>query len=318
MKHPVDQAIIRTIVWFDLFDFPLLPLEVGRLLYGGPAHVTSEQVFTRLEQSPYLQRHLETTDGFYHRRGRGSIVAIRNQRYATTKRHREQWRFRLALNLLRCAPFVRFVALGNSAAYGNARASSDLDLFIVVQDGSLYTARWFITALFQAIGIRRHDRRVAGRACLSFYVTETGAALSPLLLPGQDPYFTFWAGLLWPLFDAGGQAQVKRLNNWLGAIFPTELFVWSWSPDLLTDSRVSRFIRTSLEYILSAPRAHTWLERISERVQQWKMKRHPCARARQPNASVVISSTVLKFHEDDRRHELRRRFFSQLRRYGAV
>ena len=318
MHQNLDRAILRTIIWFDLFDFPLLPSEVGRLLYQSPRHVTLARIFEHLQNSPYLRRHVQETRGFYHLRGRAAIIATRQQRYHTTKRHRSNIRFRLALWLARCVPFVRFIAVGNSAAYGNAKLESDLDLFIVVKDGSLYLTRLWITAVFQLLGIRRHGTNIAGRACLSFYVTEKGAALETMFLPGKDPYFSFWGALLWPLFDAGGLEQVKQSNHWLRNVFPHDLATAPWSQEMVADSWLSQRIRNGLETMLSYPRTHRTLESVCQTVQHWKMKHHPCARSRKPNASIIVSPTVLKFHEDDRRHELRQKFSLHLRRYRCV
>src|SRR2546427_10063583 len=75
----VEQAVLRTVAYADVFDYPLHALEVHRYLHGIAA--TVEATEAALAKCSALSRR----DGFYTLRGRESLVAVRNRRAPGTE-----------------------------------------------------------------------------------------------------------------------------------------------------------------------------------------------------------------------------------------
>jgi len=98
---------------------------------------------------------------------------------------------------------VRFVALANTTALGDARDEGDLDFFVVVQDGTLWSTRLFLGGVFKLLGMLPSDGRTRDTVCLSYFITDKSLDLSRHLLDGDDPYYRYWFLSLLPLFDDG-------------------------------------------------------------------------------------------------------------------
>ncbi|TSC76269.1 MAG: hypothetical protein G01um101431_890 [Parcubacteria group bacterium Gr01-1014_31] len=293
-------AVLRTLAYFDVFDYPLTALEVQRWLWRKRASASEVvQVLQQLEQARRLQR----VHGYYHLPGRSAAVAARWQRYLDA-----ELKFRRALRAagwLRWLPAVRLVAVCNNAAYGNAKTESDIDLFIVVAPGRLWLTRLAVTVIMQLLGLRRHGGRIANRCCLSFYVTANAADLSRFSLAPDDPYLVYWLATLAVIYARAGEAEsFWHANAWVKEWLP------NGQPRLLS---ARRSVPAPQHWLL--PEGSAGLEYIARRLQRAKMATRE--RARASRLGVVISDDVLKFHEEDRRTAYRQQWEERCQAQGV-
>src|SRR3989338_6543101 len=123
----LKSAILATLVYFDILNFPLTLEEIEFYLYGWSAPKEAiENEISRIDG-------IECAGGFYCLRGRGEIIKERKTRQSqSAKLWKRALRFRF---LLQICPFVRTLAVCNSLAYGNATSESDIDLFVVTKNG---------------------------------------------------------------------------------------------------------------------------------------------------------------------------------------
>lgn len=94
--------------------------------------------------------------------------------------------------LVRCAPFVRKICLTGSMATSQAARASDIDFFIQVRPGRIWTARFLSTLLVFLTGHKRSANKVAGRVCLNWYATFDGPQKTGrrhTILAGQSNVF---------------------------------------------------------------------------------------------------------------------------------
>jgi predicted nucleotidyltransferase len=91
-----------------------------------------------------------------------------------TKQHEQT--IHKAISLIKMVPFTRRVILTGSLAEGRGTEKSDIDFFVQVEDGQLYSTRFFITMLLQLAGIRRTDTDIAGKICLNWFATYDAPA----------------------------------------------------------------------------------------------------------------------------------------------
>ncbi|MDO8559472.1 MAG: hypothetical protein Q7S23_00335 [bacterium] len=293
-------AVLRTLAYFDVFDFPLTALEAQRWLWRQRASVGDvASVLKELERAGRVQR----AHGYFHLPGRPAVVAVRWRRYldAELKFRRAQ----RAARWLRFLPAVRLLAVCNNAAYGNAKAPSDIDLFIVTAPGRLWSTRLAVTAIVQLLGLRRHGRHVANRCCLSFYVTANAGDLSRFSLAPNDPYLVYWLATLALVYARPDEAaSFWRANVWMNEWLP------NWQPRLLS---VRRSVPVPKRWLL--PEGSRGLEQMARRLQRAKM----AARERQhpSRLGVAISDDVLKFHEEDRRSAYRQQWEERCQAQGV-
>lgn len=298
MKEPLSlhQAIITTIRYFDVLDFPLTLPEIESYLYGWSAPKEAiERAISSMQEIAHLH-------DFYVLNDREGIVKKRQVRLAANialHKKAERWAWALAL-----CPFVRMAAVCNTVAYGNANEKSDIDLFVVTADKRLGTARFFMKLLTQLFGLRVHDEYVAGRFCLSFFVTEKALNLEPLAYP-FDPHFAYFVLCMKPLFGKKTYTRFMQQNQeWTGQYFKKQLPI---RLDLFREHPFVRVFQWCLEKILAmfggwSEKFFTrWLEQREERYLK-KYKRIP------GDTSRVINHSVFKFHEHDPRREIAEKF----------
>ena len=136
-----DRSVLLTVIYADLFDFPLTRAEMFDRFIG-QGH-SSEELSASLER--LKKTYLTQEDGHIFLRGRGRLVALRQGR---RERADELWNeaIRYARWMARI-PFVRMVAVSGSLAVDNSNGASDVDLFCVTEARRLWFARLFIVPL---------------------------------------------------------------------------------------------------------------------------------------------------------------------------
>ena len=206
-----------------------------------------------------------------------------------------------AIWILKFLPFIKMIAVCNNLAYQNAKAESDIDFFIITAKNRLYCTRFFITALLSLIGIRRHNQKITNRICLSFYTTEANMDFSNLPIAAEDIYLTFWVSTLWPCYVRENFYQkLLDKNSWLKKYLPNFTPLKIGYRYRVEDGAVNNFIYQAKEFILKGHLGNI-LEKIFKKVQLKKMSQKKKDLAVVGDSKVIISDTMLKFHENDRR-----------------
>jgi len=142
------RAVLSTLLYADLFDYPLTDSEIRRYLIGEAA--ATSRVTALLDGDAGLRRHVDRTGKWAHLTGRSHLANVRRDRAAMSAdlwpiaRHFGAWIARL--------PFVRLVGVTGALAMNNATVGDDIDLFILVQPGRLWLCRLFILAIVRLAG----------------------------------------------------------------------------------------------------------------------------------------------------------------------
>ena len=197
-----DRAILRTVIYAGLFQFPLSFDELERRLMHAP--LDARAIRARL-RAPFLRERLGVTEGFVHPRGREDWIELRRKRGARAEglvlRHRR------ALALLAHCPFVRLLALSGGCAHGNA-TDEDVDVFLVVQRDRAWCVFGAVMLMAKAFGLRR-------TLCVNYVVDETAQGLAE-----RDLFTASEIVGLRPLAGAQGYEGFLAANAWVFDLFP--------------------------------------------------------------------------------------------------
>lgn len=205
------------------------------------------------------------------------------------------FRHQFSLFLFFLFPQIQMIALCNSRAMGEADENSDIDLFIITKKGNLWTARFLVTAITSLLGIRRRNthglpkwtpeyiRRTKNKFCLSFFISEAVMSLDDIRLQPNDPYLDRWIYTLIPLVNKDATYEHFMEANWVEpTYFPINP---SWSVFCMKLGIIFRFLSLFESLIKKL-----WLPRTLKTYETlWKPW------------GVVISETMLKFHDNDQR-----------------
>ena len=221
--------------------------------------------------------------------------------------------------LYRFCPFVRYVAVANTVAFETASDGSDIDLFIIVKKGHIHLARLFLFVATQLLGIRRHGKKIAGRLCLSFFMDDdpTTWDFSVIALSGGDPYLAWWLATLIPLYDPRDlhSELLKTNSEWLkrevGYEVPVipDKDVLGRDPGSRIKNQKETFFKSLLEWFFVTSLGH-FLESLANKI--ILSRAHKKMSRLTSNTGTIISDTILKFHDVDRREEIREKYEASL------
>ena len=198
-------AILSTLTYFDLFQYPLTEREVYFFL---PRH-TPPASFEHALGELLAEGLVFACEGFYalrndpalaHRRKAGNALAARMLRTAG----------RIAA-LLSHFPYVRGVGVSGSLSKQYADERSDIDLFIITSTGRLWIARTLLHLLKKCTFlIRREDW-----FCMNYFVDE--AALE---IPEKNLYTAIEIVTLLPMCGSDAFVEFRKANAWTDRYLP--------------------------------------------------------------------------------------------------
>src|SRR5687768_5607351 len=83
-----DDAILRTLLYADVFDYPLTPVEIHHYLIASPTDrpAPPEVIEAALRSSPRLARQVTRVNGYVTLRDREAIGALRDERRRNSAR----------------------------------------------------------------------------------------------------------------------------------------------------------------------------------------------------------------------------------------
>jgi len=301
----LQTAIVKTVVFFDMFSYPLTGYELWRYLGVATDFTAVEKELKLLVELGFLGGK----QGFYFFPGQEHLLAIRKQRYHFTNRKLKI--AQRAVRLFRLLPTVKFVALSNLIGRHNLRDGSDIDIFIIAQKNRIWITRLFCAGLMKILHQRPTASSKRDKICLSFYIDADHLDLRGLADGPDDDYFHYWLAGLYPLYDAGAyHHQLIAANDWLDHYMPNGAFIVN-----------NQSYRESPRYWLSRSFVHNYwrqsvdvLERLARRLQLFIM---PAELKKKANVDscVIIRPGVIKLYLVDRRCEIMRRYQERLRRY---
>ncbi|MFC1686977.1 hypothetical protein ACFL0L_00140 [Patescibacteria group bacterium] len=297
----LEKAILKTLAYFDMFDYPLTAQEIWKWLYGDQSCSYSDI----LDVLKKVRDKIEFKSGYFFLEGRSNLVDIRQSRYRVAEK-----KFQKAITLakvLRYLPFIRMVAGCNKLGYNNNAAESDIDLFFIVQKNRLWITRFFITGIAQVLGLRRYGTKITDRVCLSFYVTTDRLSIRDLSKKPTDPYLVYWIAHLYPLTGYEWYQKFIEANRWIKDFLPNIEFVIPSPRRAVHESEFSKIIKKVFEVILFGP-AGSALNALVRLYQMKKIKKHHASKLWDDSTDVLVGDEILKFHEKDRRDQFREQF----------
>lgn len=213
--------------------------------------------------------------------------------------------FRFIFNI---CPFVKMVAVCNSLARDEAKFTSDIDLFIVTKEGRLYTARFFMKILSQMFFMRVHHKKIAGRFCLSFFVSENALDLSGLAHE-YDPHLANFVKVMKPVY--GHDMYIKFLDS-------NQKWTRSYFSDLPNHSRyiysyslIGKLFKHMFERVINicGNAFEKWVRNYQ--ISKDELRKNKLLNAQEKKLSVILEEDIFKFHESDPREEIERAHLSQ-------
>ena len=248
----IKNAILKTLAYSDVFDYPLRPEELHYYLEA--LSITADELTFSLQ---VLNGQIGKSHGFYFLRGREEIINLRVQReQKTALAFKRAWRYGRLLGYL---PFIRMVGLTGSLAVRNCDDDMDLDFMLVTQSGRVWLARAF------ALLLGRFARLFGDTLCPNLIISEHKLAWA-----AQDLYNARELCQMIPIAGGNVYAKLRKSNNWTNKYLPNSKISNLKKQNQPTDhSRITQasfgFLQSIFELFLSG--------RLGDLLESWEMKR---------------------------------------------
>jgi hypothetical protein len=266
----IEHAILETLAYSDIFDYPLTVEELHRYL---GLHITLSELNTILDCH---SDGIDTQNDYYFLAGRGSVVTLRKRRAALSNPL-----FQRALRygrLLGRLPFIRMVALTGSLALLNSNETADLDYMLVAAPGRVWTARGF------ALILGRLTAASGYTLCPNLIVSE-----KILKWRQRDLYSAREICQMIPIAGAEVYARLRQVNAWTDTFLPNAL-----NAPRIPESRGHSPSSSSIgEWVLQGE--------FGDRLEKWEMDRKVIRLSQQSGfgAETVFNKDICQgnFHQ---------------------
>lgn len=287
-----EDAIVRSVLYAALFDYPLTLAQLRQTLVG--VRMTASDILATARESPSLAVLIDSADGYVFPAGCSHFLNIRRSREARSRRFLLE--HQLLLRMVAACPWVRLVALSGSIAHLNLDAGGDLDLFIVTRGQHVWMTAVLVVLLSKLLGRRR-------TLCANFIVADTALRFScrDLFTANQIIGLKPVAG--GPVFEA-----LLEANPFVHDHYPNFHSADAVSPRVRRDTGRGWF-KAICESVLHVPAMAA--ERICRKSYGAYLRRRS-ERWRSPE-QVVLGDLVLKLHTQSHRQDILQRFDSAVR-----
>jgi hypothetical protein len=147
--------------------------------------------------------------------------------------------------------------------------------------------------------LRTYGGHSAGRICLSFYLDQKKLNLASLRISEPDIYLAYWLFNLSPLYDPSRYYEsLIGANSWVEKLLP-HAFVNNFTP-AVGETRWGKIWKAIWEKMWGGVYG-AMVEKQARALQWQKFKLSLKNASERRDQSVVIDSSVIKLHENDRR-----------------
>ena len=283
MPLSLADAILKTVCYADIFDYPLTLPEIRKYLIGVKYLPEKEtQLKKKADSIPQISRKGD----FYFLKGKDVIVSYRKRREYFSGQ--KMLILKKILKLSPFFPFVLMIAVTGTLAMNNAARDDDIDLLLVIDNRFIWTTRFFIVSILKVLGLYRNpkDKKVSNKICLNMYLDENHLELP---VSERDLYSAHEVIQLKPVYDKGGYYQRFLSTN-------------SWAKQFLPNSVIPRNL--TIRPIDKNP-TENLMESFFRKIQLWKIKKN--------QTREVIKHGFLRFHPHDNRGDILKQYVQRIK-----
>lgn len=279
----ISKSILQTIIYSDLFDYPLTKTDVWRYL------ISKKPVkFRTFDKGLNNISEIQCKDRFYFLKGRESIIEKRIRREKESKK--KILMAKKIIPFLSIIPTISFIGISGSVAMKNAEKNEDIDLFVITKKGTLWITRLLMIIILSIKGVlrRRCDKIVENKICLNMIIEETC-----LLMPKdrRNLYTAHEIVQLLPLLNRWKiYEKFLKVNKWVKKVLPNSI--------AFTDSK---FFKKRSSFVVLR------LNSVAKNAQIFKINKR--------KTGETVRADFVAFHPLDMRDEVLFLFKKRLKNY---
>jgi hypothetical protein len=201
-RTTLERAIVQTVAYADVFDYPLTADEIQRYLVG----VSASRGTVRGVLSNGLPKPLVRSGRYFSLAGRAASIETRKQRAASAA---DYWRRAVHYGRrMSYLPFVRMIAVTGALAMDN-NADGDIDYLVITESGRLWLCRAMIVGLVKLAAARGTE------LCPNYFLSEQA-----MVLEERNLFTAHEVTQMVPLTGMATYQQLRSLNRWTDEFLP--------------------------------------------------------------------------------------------------
>jgi hypothetical protein len=203
-----ERAILRTLLYFDIFGHPLEKTELYNLIGTNPGRDDFEVEFEALLK----QQLIGMKSGYVYLVNGTSSIDERIKKLKRSIKYRRIARF--MASLIYWHPFVRGVLISGSLSKNAPSKKDDIDFFVIAQPGRIWICKTFLM-LFKKLFLLNSKKYF----CINYVIdTET------LEIPEKNIFTATELAFLIPLKNPPLCEKFLNSNTWVQSFFPNLTF----------------------------------------------------------------------------------------------
>ena len=290
-QQALERSILKTILYSDLFEYPLTPDEIAHYLVGMSS--SADRVQASLAGPIWLDGQITRVGSYITTRGREALVKRRLDRALSSDR---LWRrARRFVRVLGCLPFVRMVGVTGALAMHNSADGDDIDVLIVTARDRVWLTR-ALSVLLVYIG-----KFFGDTLCPNYVISENALALEARTLFVAHEFIQ-----MVPVYGLAVYDRMRAANCWINPLLPNATRPYRAEPEL-RPGMIGRAIKRLGEWLLSG--------RIGDLLEAWEMQRKLRKFQPQlgrPDGDAILDRDHVKGHFNDYGPPVMRLYAEQL------
>lgn len=298
----LHQAILKTLAYSDIFDFPLRISEIHRYLIEYSCSETRlAKLLYRNNPNPSELPRIKINEwqGYFYLGDKKPVV---QQRIKREKIAREKLKtVKESTAVLQWIPWIKMVAVTGRVAALNCEDEDDIDLIILTQKNRLWLSRLFEFLILTGLRRRRKPHQTESlkdKLCPNMYLSE-----ETLKLPHQDLFTANELARMKVVWEKD-QAYQKliEMNGWMKEFLPN----WTTTKEQKAKNKKQKhgskmqnflFLLGNFSFCSSI---FDLLERLARFLQIRYMKRK--------RTSEIIQNNLLMFHPEDMKEKVLKQY----------
>jgi len=174
----LKTAIIKTLAYSNLFNFPLIKNELWQRLIIKASHPPQKPDFNSALEGLLKNGLVEKDKAWFFLKGRRKICRLRQRSKKISQEKKS--RLKKTTGWLKRIPTIKMVALTGALAMDNAVEDDDLDLLIITSANRLWSTRILLIGLTEFLGMRRRPKQkeTKDKICLNMFLDTTALEIA--------------------------------------------------------------------------------------------------------------------------------------------
>lgn len=165
MENKIEESIIKTLAYFDIFDYPLTIAEIKKYC-PKTLKMSNEEFHGTILGIPIIQE----ANSFFYFLGRSEIISKRTERNDISIQ--KFGKARVVANILSKIPTIEYIGVSGSLSMNNSTSSDDIDLFFITTKKTMWITRFMVNVALILLRQKRakHTTNARDKICPNMFV----------------------------------------------------------------------------------------------------------------------------------------------------